>query len=80
MKDIIPGLIRECFGVIIVREYRGIGIDYQLNGYNMETKMPIKKHYCNGGIRYKSGKKLVSLNQLRKQPRVNIVLNEKLPF
>jgi hypothetical protein len=59
--------------VVIIAQYRGIGIDAKLNGYDMLTEKKVKKNFYNGRLCF--GKQRVGIASLRKEEnRCNVII------
>ncbi len=57
--------------IVIVAQYRGIGIDAQLNGYDMVTEKKVPRNFYNGRLCF--GKQRVGINSLKKN-RCQVVI------
>jgi hypothetical protein len=69
--------------VVIVRQYKGIGITSKLQAYHIPTAKALPARFYNGRIAYQYQNQRVGLTTLRKQPRCRIVLTIQvtiLPF
>lgn len=65
--------------VILIRVYKGIGIDKQANGYTL-TGVPVKRSCYNGRLCYNYNGKRVGYNTLKSQPPVKLVIANICPF
>ncbi len=67
--------------ITIVRQYRGVGIDAKLNGYNMASQKPVRKAVYHGRIVYLINGKQVGLPSIRMyKNRCSITFDNSLPF
>lgn len=66
--------------IIIVRQYKNIGITSKLQAYYLPTAESIQSRFYNGRIVYQYKKLRVGLTTLRKQPRCRIVLVTEEPL
>ena len=60
--------------VIIVRQYKDIGITHKLQAFHLPTAQALPVRFYNGRIAYQYKNKWVGLTTLRKQPRCHIML------
>lgn len=66
--------------IIIVRQYKNIGITSKLQAYHLPNAQPVPSRFYNGRIVYQYKKLRVGLTTLRKQPRCRIVLMTEEPI
>ncbi len=67
--------------ITIVRQFRGVGIDTKLNGYNMATMQPVRRSVYHGRIVYIVNGKQIGLPSISAaQNKCNIIIDNSLPF
>lgn len=69
--------------IVIVRQFKNIGITNKLQAYFLPTSEPLTTRFYNGRIAYQYKNLRVGLNTLRKQPPCHITLiieEPALPF
>lgn len=69
--------------IVIVRQYKNIGITSRLRAYYIPNAEPVPPRFYNGRIIYQYKTLRVGLTTLRKQPRCRIVIAAQkflLPF
>jgi hypothetical protein len=73
-----PFTVRE--QVVIVRQYKGIGITSKLQAFHLPTAESLPSRFYNGSIAYQYNNLRVGLTTLRKQPRCRILLTIDVLF
>ena len=70
--------------ITIVRQFKGVGIDAFLRGYDMETGEELRRAVYHGRIVYlKCGKQIGLPGLKKKENKCNVTLNQeeyKMPF
>lgn len=67
--------------ITIVRQYKGVGIDSKLNGFDMETQKSIKRSVYHGRIVYILNGKQIGVSSIKKESnRCNIIFDNTMPF
>ena len=75
--SINPFAVKE--QVVIVRQYRGIGITSRLQAFHLETGQTLPARFYNGRIAYQYKTTRVGLTTLRKQPKCRVLITVFLP-
>ena len=65
--------------VVIVRQYKDVGITSKLQAYHIPTAEALPARYYNGRIAYQYKGLRVGLTSLRKQPRCRVLLTVHIP-
>lgn len=65
--------------ITIVRQFRGVGIDAKLNGYDMETMQPVRRSVYHGRIVYIVNGKQIGLPSINKSTNRCKIIFEHLP-
>lgn len=67
--------------IVIVRKFKGIGIDAKLNGYELSSMKQLQKKVYNGRLVYVGTNIRVGLPSISKnENRCRIVFENNLPF
>ena len=66
--------------IVIVRQYKGIGITSKLQAFHLSTAEILPPRFYNGRIAYQYKSLRVGLTTLRKQPRCKMVLSIAIPL
>ena len=67
--------------IIIVRQYKNIGITSKLKGFHIPTRQYLPPRFYNGRIAWQYKGLRVGLTMLRKQPRcrISLIVEEPIP-
>lgn len=67
--------------IVIVRKFKGVGIDTKLNGYELSSMKQLQKKVYNGRLVYVGNGIRVGLPSISAaQNKCNIIIDNSLPF
>jgi len=65
--------------IILIRVYKGIGIDKQAHGYTLTGK-PVQRKFYNGRLCYIHEGKTIGYKTISTQPKTNFEIKNNRPF